>query len=179
MYVVSYTGGFGFIKPFSAVRDGETQSQQFLTPSIVEGMRLKLGVAKILRHKLAYTGLSLQQEVTQPKGWLHEQRKEMMSRAQSIIKRNVLLNPSLSLAFETKEDAEAAYGQHICLCRNEDMLLPFDFAEMSEEDFDSLFGFELRFTDADAPDAIMVGYNRYENSAPMFGVLTVNEINAR
>ena len=38
-YVVKFTGPFGFIKPWTAVRDasgGETYSQQFLTPSIVE-----------------------------------------------------------------------------------------------------------------------------------------------
>ena len=34
MYVVTYKGQFGFIKPWTAVRDGETFSQQFLTPSI-------------------------------------------------------------------------------------------------------------------------------------------------
>ena len=36
-YVVKFTGPFGFIKPWTAVRDasgGETYSQQFLTPSI-------------------------------------------------------------------------------------------------------------------------------------------------
>ncbi|MFT7482658.1 MAG: hypothetical protein ACI8WW_001596, partial [Oceanospirillaceae bacterium] len=41
-YVVKYTGPFGFIKPWTAVRDSETFSQQFLTPSIVEGIEKKL-----------------------------------------------------------------------------------------------------------------------------------------
>lgn len=41
MYVVEYSGTFGFIKPWSAVRDSETFSQQFLTPSIVDGMKMK------------------------------------------------------------------------------------------------------------------------------------------
>ena len=36
MYVVTYKGQFGFIKPWTAVRDGETFSQQFLTPSIIQ-----------------------------------------------------------------------------------------------------------------------------------------------
>lgn len=50
-YVVKFTGPFGFIKPWTAVRDasgGETYSQQFLTPSIVEGIRQKLEVKSIL-----------------------------------------------------------------------------------------------------------------------------------
>lgn len=42
LFVVKYSGPFGFIKPWTAVRDGETYSQQFLTPSIVEGMEKKL-----------------------------------------------------------------------------------------------------------------------------------------
>lgn len=38
MYIVTYKGRFAFIKPWTAVRDGETFSQQFLTPSIIEGI---------------------------------------------------------------------------------------------------------------------------------------------
>ncbi|MFT6937988.1 MAG: hypothetical protein ACJA1N_002292, partial [Saprospiraceae bacterium] len=61
-YVVKYDGHFGFIKPWTAVRDSETFSQQFLTPSIVEGMEKKLfpelletkGIQKIKRHRLNY-----------------------------------------------------------------------------------------------------------------------------
>ncbi|HPG73661.1 MAG TPA: hypothetical protein PLM49_05165, partial [Bacteroidales bacterium] len=56
-YIVKYSGPFGFIKPWTAVRDaggGETFSQQFLTPSIIEGMRQKLEVSGIARHKLTY-----------------------------------------------------------------------------------------------------------------------------
>ena len=30
MYVVTYTGKFGFIKPWTAVRDGETSDKVFL-----------------------------------------------------------------------------------------------------------------------------------------------------
>ena len=71
-YVVKYSGSFGFIKPWSAVRDasgGETYSQQFLTPSIIEGIRQKLEVTSILRHRLSYAGMDIQQEVVQAKAW--------------------------------------------------------------------------------------------------------------
>lgn len=76
-YVVKYTGVFGFIKPWSAVRDGLTYSQQFLTPSIIEGMEKKLfpdmlhkngAIEHIARHKLQYCELSEQNEVAQPRG---------------------------------------------------------------------------------------------------------------
>jgi hypothetical protein len=82
MYVVTYKGQFGFIKPWTAVRDGETFSQQFLTPSIIEGIEKKLfpellsvsGIHKILRHKLKYDTMDTQQEVTQPRGWEYKNR---------------------------------------------------------------------------------------------------------
>ena len=70
MYIVTYRGPFGFIKPWTAVRDGETFSQQFLTPSIIEGIEKKLfpklltvpGIHKIVRHKLSYSAITQQQE---------------------------------------------------------------------------------------------------------------------
>ena len=60
--VVKYSGPFGFIKPWTAVRDSETFSQQFLTPSIVEGIEKKLfpetlsisGINKITGHRISY-----------------------------------------------------------------------------------------------------------------------------
>ena len=71
-YILRYSGPFGFIKPWTAVRDasgGETYSQQFLTPSIIEGLRQKLEVTAILRHKLVYGGIDIQQEMVQAKAW--------------------------------------------------------------------------------------------------------------
>ena len=49
MYVVTYKGPFGFIKPWTAVRDGETFSQQFLTPSIIEGIEKSKHSRKYVR----------------------------------------------------------------------------------------------------------------------------------
>ena len=77
MYIVTFKGPFGFIKPWTAVRDGETFSQQFLTPSIIEGIEKKLfpellsspGIHKIIRHKLSCQAMSSQQEVTQARAW--------------------------------------------------------------------------------------------------------------
>jgi hypothetical protein len=176
-YVVKYTGPFGFIKPWTAVRDGLTFSQQFLTPSIIEGIRLLLGVEAIERHRLSYNGLSEQQERTQApawevkgmkgkKGWMTQHRK------QSIIVRNVLLDPCLQLAFLNEEDALLAAKHHVCLCRNEDILLPIEMVVMSESEFDLITGFELQFGKQEE-DSLLVGYNRYENDAPMYGRLTV------
>jgi hypothetical protein len=172
--MVTYTGPFGYLKPWTAVRDGETYSQQFLTPSVIEGMRQKLGVSQILRHKLSYMGLSMQQEQTQPRGWIHEKKKQQMSRPRAILMRGILLNPTLHLAFATEADAALAASQHLCLCRNEDVLLPINGQSMSEEEFEALTGFELRFTEGPAPGAFLVGYNRFAEGAPMYGRLEIS-----
>jgi hypothetical protein len=86
-YVVKYSGPFGFIKPWTAVRDGETFSQQFLTPSILEGIEKKLfpetlsqkGLQGYINgHRLNYTGISRQQEQTWSKAWVEKGGKPIM-----------------------------------------------------------------------------------------------------
>lgn len=171
MYVVHYSGPFGFIKPWTAVRDAVTYSQAFLTPSIIEGIRQKLEVSAILRHRLRHHGISVQQERTQSAGW--KVGGKQMSRAISILERGVMLQPVLALAFPSAEDAEKAATQHLCLCRNEDVLLPFEYLEMTEDMFDALPGVELLFERA--PDSFLVGFNRFVEAAPMYGHLLIVE----
>ena len=150
-YIVRYRGPFGFIKPWCAVRDSKTFSQQFLTPSIIEGIRQKLEVAVVLRHKT----------------------QKLMGRTQSILDRGVMVNPVLTLAFPTKEEAGRAAEQHICLCRNEDLLLPDEkVEELSEAEFGRLPGFELRFGQTE--HSFLVGFNRFAESEPMYGWLEVS-----
>lgn len=187
MYIVKFTGQFGFIKPWTAVRDDETFSQQFLTPSMIAGIERKLfpellkeeyGIYKIKRHRLSYSQISAQQEQTQPRGWNKKGRgaKKEYSRPYAILTRGVLLNPVLFLAFEKKEDAEIAQKQHICLARNEDILYAHDeIMEVSEKEFDTnkeLFrGYELIFEDGE--DSFIVGYNRFNDNKAMYGSLKV------
>lgn len=179
MYIVTYKGQFGFIKPWTAVRDGETFSQQFLTPSIIEGIEKKLfpellnipGIHKIVRHKLRYEAMDSQQEVTQARGWEYKNRTFIRSR--SILRRSVLLHPVLYIAFESEEDALIASQQHVCVCRNEDMLLPeAEILKLTEEEFKQLPGFELCFGNSD--QSFLVGYNRFDKSKPMYGWLEYN-----
>jgi len=182
-YVVKYTGPFGFIKPWTAVRDSETFSQQFLTPSIVEGIEKKLfpelldevGIKKIKRHRLSYTQISQQQEVIQNRGWNSTKKggQILFERPTAILIRGVLLEPILHLVFWTKEDAERAFEQHICLCRNEDILMPKGITEVNQNDLDdeTLFnGYELIFENNE--NAFQVGYHRVTNE-PMFGWLKI------
>lgn len=176
IYVVTYTGPFGFIKPWTAVRDELTYSQQFLTPSTVEGIRQKLGVSEILRHRLTHQGFSVQGETTQSAGidrkTVKKYQEVTYKRATAVLDRGVMLNPRLHLAFPTRDDAETAHRQHLCLSRNEDVVMPDGpIREMSESGFDELTGFELVFGQGD--DAFMVGYNRYEDGTPMYGTLNI------
>lgn len=181
-YVVKYIGHFGFIKPWTAVRDSETFSQQFLTPSIVEGMEKKIfpellkvnGIQKIKRHRLNYLEIDVQQERTWSKGIKIKKAKDSFSRSRnpSIINRGVMLEPHLYLAFEKPEDAEEAMKQHICLCRNEDIMLPSEILEFSKIDFDAIEGFELLF-EGDKNTMFKVGHNRFDEVKEMFGQLKI------
>lgn len=182
MYVVKYSGPFGFIKPWTAVRDGETYSQQFLTPSIIEGIEKKLfpellnqeGIQKIKRHKLTYEQLDVQQEQTRAKEFKKEisQNGIVKIKSNSKINRGVMVNPILKLAFDNYADAEIAVTQHVCLARNEDILIADGIVnEKSIEEFDLLDGFELRFEENEK--SFLVGYNRYDKSKPMYGWLDV------
>lgn len=167
---VTYKGPFGFIKPWTAVRDELTFSQQFLTPSIIEGIRQKLDVEKILRHKLSFSKFEKQQEQTRPK------LIKKPGHNFSILTRGILINPILVLGFESTDDAEKAFKQHICLCRNEDVVLPdknLGIQELSESEFDELEGFELKFTGPD--EGFMVGYNRFDDFKPMYGQLEITD----
>ncbi len=185
LYVVKYSGPFGFIKPWTAVRDSETYSQQFLTPSIVGGIERKLfpellnspfGIYKIKRHRLSYSGISQQQEQIQPRGWNAKgtAKNRTYERPYAILVRGVLINPVLWLAFENIEDAQIASSQHICLARNEDILYPDkEILQVEESELDSdeetFHGFELIMEQSDS--SFMVGYNRLDGNKPMFGWL--------
>jgi hypothetical protein len=187
-YVVKYSGPFGFIKPWTAVRDSETYSQQFLTPSIVAGIERKLfpellqnddgEIKKIKSHRLSYKQISQQQEQIQPRGWNEsgKGKNKTYERPYAILVRGVLLEPVLFLAFSEKKEAEQAFRQHICLARNEDMLYPDEqILEVTPEEFDTndeLFaGFELVFEKNE--QSFLVGYNRLKKSEPMYGYIKI------
>lgn len=187
-HIVKYTGQFGFIKPWTAVRDSETFSQQFLTPSIVEGIEKKLfpellevkGIHKIKRHRLNYLGIDIQQERTWSKGGFKAKKKKdsegnfyYVPDNLAVINRGVMLEPNLYLAFADKDDAVIAMQQHICLCRNEDVLFPTpEIEERTPLEFDEIEGFELLF-DAVQETMFKVGHNRFAEAAEMFGRLSV------
>lgn len=183
MFVVSYSGPFGFIKPWTALRDNITFSQQFLTPSIIRGIEMKLfpetlndgpEIKRIIRHNLTYTNIHLMMERTQAKKPKIDKKKKYLNYNTSIINRGVLINPELRLAFVSENDASIASREHICLCRNEDILLPAQtIEEMTDEEFDQLHGYELKLNDE---DAFQVGYNRFDGGNPMYGTLRITGV---
>lgn len=186
-YVVRYSGPFGFIKPWTAVRDSETFSLQFLITSTIEGIEKKLfpellhtteRVQKISRYRLNYCGLDSQQERTWSKGGFVKEKKKdgqgniyYIAKNISIITRGVLLYPHLYLAFDNSEDALRAAKQSICLCRNEDILLPDSPKEMTTEEFEQIEGFEWIPSDKD--NGFKSGNNRYHGSEEIYGSLHV------
>ncbi len=185
LHVVTFGGPFGFLKPWTAVRDGVTYSQQFLTPSTLAGMALKLGTGPILRHRLSFGGMSGQQEATQsraacaPKAGMPRKRGALLEpgayAAGGILTRYVLVEPRLHLAFAEPADAARAACQHLCLCRNEDVVLPEPAGPraMPADAFDALDGFEFR--PGEGEGAFLAGYDRYAQGAPrpMWGRLEI------
>ncbi|MFI3263253.1 MAG: hypothetical protein R3Y26_10165 [Rikenellaceae bacterium] len=190
VYLVKYRGTFGFIKPWSAVRDSDILSQQFLTPSIVTGIERKLfpellindkgEIENIVGHRLNYKAVTTSQEQVQTRGWNKAKVKGTKNiefyRSNSILKRGVLIEPTLWLAFREQELAQRASVQHICLCRNEDILYPEgDIIAVSSEEFNSneefFAGYELVFERNE--ESFIVGYNRFNKGEPMYGYIRI------
>ena len=185
-HIVKYSGPFGFIKPWTAVRDSETFSQQFLTQSMLFGIERKLfpellhepyGIYRIKSYRLSYEQINAQQEQIRTRGWNSTKQKGskqlLFERPAAILIRGVLLNPVLHLAFEEEVYAREAFTQHVCLCRNEDLLYPEKTMVIQQEDFhtdeERFSGFELVFEKTDK--SFLVGYNRFDNNQPIYGWL--------
>ena len=52
------------------------------------------------------------------------------------------------------------------------MLPDFNILELSDEEFNQLDGFELRFGESE--QSFLVGYNRFDNGKPMYGWIEYN-----
>lgn len=174
LYLVEFTGPQGFLKPWTAVRDGRTGSLTFLPPSTLEGMRRKLGVSAILRSRLSFAGMDWQQETVHARGWTLSGPTSLKTgtRPVAVLVRGVLLLPRLVLAFPTEEDARQAAHQHLCLCRNEDVVFPDGRVQgCTVAEFETIAGSELLAAAPGTPGAVLVGHNHYLGNAPMYGRL--------
>lgn len=193
-YAVKYSGAFGYIKPWTAVRDTYTNSMFYLPESALMGIERKLfpelingdnkGLEKILRYRISFSNLSVQQETTRSINYQRRTNpttKEKYFEANNFfINRGIMINPVLYLLFENKEDAEEAASQHICLSRNEDLMLPdAEIVELDSvdafEDEDQFAGYELIPTDEDDIEGVWFGINRYTNHNQYGKFLIVGE----
>jgi hypothetical protein len=185
LYLIKYTGPFGYIKPWSAVRDELTYSQLYLTTPTLTGMEIKLGVNRILRHRINYASIARMQEVVWPKQYDQVKRyldgvknaekgKKPPDDTKSILTRGVMIEPELILAFGTEEEQSLAFSQHLCLCRNEDVVLPIEKWSATLPEFEDYPGFEFIPSTTDDPEALFHGLNRFEmlpdgQHAPVYG----------
>jgi len=176
-YIIKYEGSFGFIKPWTAVRDSKTKSCDYLTPSILMGIERKIfpelsknensKLNKIIRYRLSFQDISFQQEST--KSINYEQKGSKNNKYfianTFIVSRGLLINPVLYLMFNSKEDADIAMEQHICLCRNEDVMLPTELIELeNESEFDDEInfpGYESFSCEINDNNSIFCGMNKY------------------
>ncbi len=175
IYITIFKGDFGFIKPWSAVRDSKTRSNYYLSPSILMGIEIKIfpellknengKLNKIMGYRLSFLGTTWQQESTKSINFerkIDNRNKNHYFKAQSsIINRGYLLYPELYLIFNNAEDANIAMEQHVCLCKNEDILLPIKMLELNSlEDFNEDYpGYES--VESDETKGIYCGLNQY------------------
>jgi len=188
MNILKYEGSFGFIKPWTAVRDSVTKSNHYLTPSILMGIERKLfpelslndngKLNKISRYRLSFQDISFQQESTLAVNYVRKGNKKKgfhFERKNGIVSRGLLINPVLYLVFNSEIDIQSAKNEHICLCRNEDIMLPVDIIKTNEFDFDNDPDFSGYETFESNSDGIYCGYNKYTNkeqfvNLQMFGI---------
>lgn len=175
-FVVCYSGTFAFMKPPSATRNKYTKSDTFLSPSTQEGIRRKLGVSNILRHRLQCFGVrDIQEEAKAPNYGQPDLPQIKRKKEKGVQKNGVLLYPKLFLALPSEQDALCASENHILLSRQEYILLPERIdgkfvVEMTDKEFDSIEGWEF-FSTGNSLD-MFVGVDRYTNEKSL-GIVEV------
>lgn len=174
--LVKYSGKFGFIKPWTSVRDGKTRSSFYLTQSILMGIERKLfpsiklnenGILNYIEdYLLDFDSISFQTEVTNSINLVKKKSRKInyYEPNKGIVSRGVLINPILYLVFRDDENIkETLLNQHICLCRNEDILYPIEINEVPL-DYNLKVdnnGYTSCVSDKDNPASIYCGQNKY------------------
>lgn len=157
---------YGFIRPYNALRDEETYSLTFMPPSMVDGMAAELGCkGKIIHSLLKHEGMDIAIDKTER---VFTNKKGIRNYSTSIYSKHLLLNPTIILAFEDREDADAAMNRSIYVGQTEYQAYPVERFDISYEDFLKLPGCEAIETDKEDPNAVFVGCNRWRNNEPMY-----------
>ena len=175
LYCVKYgedSMRFGFIKPYNAVRDGETYSLTYLTPSMLDGIKHEHFLkGNIVRHKLTFDGMT---ENDFKKSRVFDDfdcenpfvKKEKWKT--NTHKRRSLKNPTIILAFDNKEDAEQMFTETIYVGQSEYIIYQKDMFILSDDEFDSIPGVETFQTDENDLDGFYCGNNRLKNNERMY-----------
>lgn len=177
---------YGFIKPYNAVRDDETYSLTYITPSMLDGIihehELK---GRILRHKLTFDGMT-KNDYKKSRVFNdldHDSNNGVFSEVidddvqMSPHTRHSLINPTLTLVFELKEDAEQMCTETIYIGQSEYYIYPIEEFEISEDEFNELEGVESFITDEDDEFGFYCGNNRLKDNTPMYIKLKRKEWN--
>jgi len=182
MYTIKYSGVFAFMAPYSTGRNTYIKSRSFVIPSTLKGIERFLfpellrdksvKLQKISRCKLQYESIhNTQEEVTRCS--VKKNKNKDIIQEKSVITRGLLYNVSCFIAFKNEEDAKRAYAETIRLSRKEDMLLPKEFNECSDEEFSNLKGIEFVETNEADSQAILVGNNRYDDYSKTYGRVVI------
>lgn len=178
----------GYLRPWNSVRDGETYSLTYLTPSIIDGIADELGVTgKILRHKFRFSGMTDEffKSPEIPRYGVSKIRcdKDRL-RGVGISQIHQVCSPEIILGFENKEDAENAIRQTLYVGQTQYIIFPSTFVddneeseeyifnesnyieEMTEEEFSALIGTETFPTTKE--DGVFCGFNRYRDNEKMY-----------
>lgn len=164
---------FGFFRPYNAVRDSETYSLTYLTPSILNGMEENMDIpfGSIKRHKLTFSKERMDKEQVKTSfGYRWENGEQIKcsndGNTSGIHLKHCLINPVIVLGFENKEFAEIASKSTLYLGQTEYLVYPSNGVyEVSEKEFDELPGVETFPSDENGVDC---GFNRFKNNEPMF-----------
>ena len=182
MFCVRYKSndcGVGYIRPWNAVRDGETYSLTYLIPSFIDGVADELKCkGKILRHKLRFNGMTSELfKSPQIKKKSKKSDGDKVFRDQAISKIHQLMQPEIILGFETLEDAKNAAQNTIYVGQTQYMIFPVSFfneenddddiiVEISDEEFSKLEGTETFQTTES--NGVYCGNNRFRDNEKMF-----------
>jgi len=176
----------GYLRPWNSVRDGETYSLTYLTPSIIDGIADELGITgKILRHKFRFSGMT-DEFFKSPEIMRYSARNKsfVAKRVTGLSKIHQVCSPEIILGFENKEDAENAIRQTLYAGQTQYIIFPSTFVdddeeseeyifnesnyieEMTEEEFSALSGTETFPTTKE--DGVFCGFNRYRDNEKMY-----------
>lgn len=173
------TPWFAFFKPWNAVRDSETYSLTYLTPSVINGIEYENGLPmdSIVRSKLSFRTDGMDENSiaasTNHLGGRGKNKNVTVSDTINTHKLHALVNPVIYLCFDKIECAKVLSDNCIYGGRFEYPLYSGEVEDITEDEFDSIPGVETFKTNEEMM-SIFCGFNRYKNNEKMY----VNIVNS-